>query len=211
MSTDLARSASLLLSSGRGPRECELAVVRLAAVLEREAGTAGLLVAADVVGSGSLAAGARSLALTVSGPQAREWAVAQEGPVRWVAVSPLRPRHQRRNWFVEVFVEEERALPPPFDDAAVVYQAVRSGGPGGQRRNKVATAVRAEHVPSGRVVIASTERTLAANQAIARARLAAHLDADAAADRARAGARRWRRHDHVTRGNAVRTIRAPLL
>lgn len=203
-------TARLLVTAGRGPRECELAVVRVAELLEREAGAAGLLAATEVVGRGARAPGARSVALTISGPSARPWAHAQEGPVRWISASPLRPRHQRRNWFVEVFAEEERDRREPFDDAAVAYEAIRSGGPGGQRRNKVATAVRAHHIPSGHVVVAATERTLSANRKAARARLAALCEADAARRDTLSGAQQWRRHDGVTRGNPVRTIRAPL-
>jgi protein subunit release factor B len=51
------------------------------------------------------------------------------------------------------------------------FTPFRSGGPGGQRRNKVATAIRIQHVPSGIVVIGRRYRELARNRKDAEDRL----------------------------------------
>jgi peptide chain release factor len=82
--------------------------------------------------------------------------------------------------------------------------ATRTGGPGGQHRNKASTAGRATHRPSGLVVVVDTERQFGLNRRIALGRLRERLEAgDAAAERA-AVTERWRVHDDLVRGNPTR-------
>lgn len=59
----------------------------------------------------------------------------------------------------------------------IVYDTTRSSGPGGQNVNKVETAVRATHVPSGLSVLASDMRTQVQNKKLARERLLMKLSA----------------------------------
>ncbi len=207
-------NTQLLVTAGRGPRECELAVTRLTATLKAEATATGLTVADGPTVPGSVKGGTRSAVLIVTGDGARQWAATTVGPVQWIATSPLRPEHRRRNWFVQVALIDScnRHLgdQASFNEADVTIKPIRSGGPGGQRRNKVATAVRAEHTPSGRTVVASNERTLTANRATALARLAdMAATAQLAHDRNKADLQ-WQHHDKIERGNPVRIIRAPL-
>ena len=66
--------------------------------------------------------------------------------------------------FVEVQISE---LKRPIKDEELEWQFVRSGGHGGQNVNKVSTAARLTHIPTGIVVTASTERFQEQNRKIA--------------------------------------------
>ena len=57
----------------------------------------------------------------------------------------------------------------------VVLETYRSSGPGGQRKNKVETAVRLKHLPSGITVIATEHRSQAENRKLAFERLRERL------------------------------------
>jgi protein subunit release factor B len=57
----------------------------------------------------------------------------------------------------------------------VVVETYRSSGPGGQRKNKVETAVRLKHLPSGITVIATEHRSQAENRRLAFERLRERL------------------------------------
>jgi peptide chain release factor len=95
----------------------------------------------------------------------------------------------------------------PFAESDVDIVACRTGGPGGQHRNKASTAVRATHQPSGIVVVVDTERQFALIHRLAiqllRQRIA---DGDETAERAAITAR-WRIHDDLVRGNPTRIER----
>jgi protein subunit release factor B len=57
----------------------------------------------------------------------------------------------------------------------VIIETYRSSGPGGQRKNKVETAVRLKHLPSGLTVIATEHRSQSENRKLALERLRARL------------------------------------
>jgi protein subunit release factor B len=57
----------------------------------------------------------------------------------------------------------------------VIIETYRSSGPGGQRKNKVETAVRLKHLPSGLTVIATEHRSQAENRKLALERLRERL------------------------------------
>lgn len=198
----------LLLSSGRGPGECQVAVAGLLRVLLAEAAAAGLearLLEAEEGPHGPLSA-----LVALEGEGAAALAASWEGSVRWTCPSPLRPGWPRKTWFVGVTL-----LRPPAEGAAAIaprdlrIEAMRASGPGGQHVNRTESAVRVTHLPSGIAVVAREERSQHRNRALAMARLAAALAARAESAAAAAERDRWTRHDALERGNPVRCYRGP--
>jgi peptide chain release factor len=198
------------ITSGRGPAECQLAVAKLADVLEKEARKAGLACEVLDVVEGRERGTALSALLSVEGEGARAFAARSRGSVLWICPSPVRTGHQRKNWFVGVDV-----LAPPdtpantLRHADVVFEAMRASGPGGQHVNKTESAVRATHKPTGLVATAREERSQAMNKKLALARLAGMLADGAAAAQADAEHDRWAQHDALERGRPVRTFEGP--
>ena len=135
---------------------------------------------------------------------ARPWI----GAIQWVAQSPLRPHHKRKNWFIGVF--ELPALPDAPKALTVQdvrFEAFRAGGPGGQHQNKTESAVRAIHIASGLSVVAREERSQHRNKALALERIAAlirlqgELEAITARNDAHAA------HDRLERGRPVKRFK----
>jgi peptide chain release factor len=172
----------LLFTSGRGPQECRIALAKALAVFAREAEATGLHV--DLAtGRDPDALGPASAIACVAGDGAAAFAAGWVGSILWVARSPVRPHHKRKNWFVGVLRLEE---PPPaapkgtpgaveIDARDVRFEALRAGGPGGQHQNKTESAIRAVHLPTGTAVVVRDGRSQHRNKALALARLAAHL------------------------------------
>jgi peptide chain release factor len=109
----------------------------------------------------------------IEGAGAEAFVTTWIGSILWVARSPLRPHHKRKNWFIGVFKLE--GPPPeliPLKLADVRFETLRAGGPGGQHQNKTESAVRAVHAPTGLVVVAREDRSQHRNKAIALERLA---------------------------------------
>ncbi|MBK9035851.1 MAG: peptide chain release factor-like protein [Myxococcales bacterium] len=195
----------LQISAGVGPVEARRFVSRLAARLEARARALGLDVA-EVVTRGAADA-PRSIALHLRG-DATAGLAAELGTHALIERSARRGRAARKRWFAAVTLHPAAAPPvarvaPPR--AELIITACRAGGPGGQHVNKVSSAVRVQHVPSGLAVRSAGERSQQANLDLALARLAALLQDVAAARVAAAGAARRRAHVRLERGAAVRT------
>jgi hypothetical protein len=101
----------LLITAGRGSAECRIAIANTLAAMARDAAEAelDLDVAAGPDRDGH---GPASAIAVVSGPPPRSFAQNWPGSIQWIAESPLRPRHRRKNWFVGVMTLPETSVPP---------------------------------------------------------------------------------------------------
>jgi peptide chain release factor len=197
-----AKGTMVVVTAGRGPKECEVAVCRVAAEMLREADAAGVSAAADLPADGTAASVSVSLGGEAALAFVRTWA----GTVLWVD-GDIRKGRSRKNWYVSVRVVDAPAAVPDLDPADVRIETMRAGGPGGQHQNTTDSAVRATHLPTGLSAMARDGRSQHRNRKIALDRLAELLASIGEREAEGARRREWLDRITVERGNPVRTYR----
>lgn len=193
------------LTAGRGPVECSWVVAKVLKafikMVTEKSIQYDILHKEDGLQNGTV----QSVTIRLVGKDLtflKEWV----GTIQWIGKSTFRKDHKRKNWYIGCFEIEDDLSSLSIDERDVKYQAIRSSGAGGQHVNKVSSAVRATHIPTGIQVLVMDSRSQHQNKRIAIQRLKDKVAEHNLSQLQLSIKNQWSNHTSLERGNPVKTF-----
>lgn len=193
------------ITSGRGPAECTWVVAQVVKKVLEEAHEKQLKATVLQRETGQENGTVETAIIHLEGKNVPAFVASWLGTIQWIGKSTFRKFHQRKNWFVGIF-EIEQSKDTAFHEKDVQYQAMRSSGAGGQHVNKVSSAIRATHIPTGIAVVAMDSRSQHQNKKLATERLKQKIEENNWNQFKNQEQNAWSNQMQIERGNPVRVF-----
>ena len=193
------------ITAGRGPAECTWVVAQvLKKVLDeaQEKGLETILLQREV---GQENGTVETATIAVKGQNVLPFVNSWVGTIQWIGQSQFRKMNKRKNWFIGIF-EIEPQKNASISENDIQYQAMRSSGAGGQHVNKVSSAIRATHIPTGIAVVSMDSRSQHQNKKLATERLLKKLEDETLQELKNHVGKQWENQLNIQRGNPVRVF-----
>ena len=191
------------ITSGRGPAECSWVVAQVLKTFIEEAKENNIkttmLHRETGIENGTVETATILLESDALDMFVNSWI----GTIQWIGQSQFRKFHKRKNWFIGIF-EIKTSTATEISEKDIHYQAMRSSGAGGQHVNKVSSAVRATHIPTGISVVAMDSRSQHQNKKLATERLLQKFKEEAVKQFKAEFQAQWMNQLQIQRGNPVR-------
>ncbi|PZO30389.1 MAG: peptide chain release factor H [Flavobacteriaceae bacterium] len=194
------------ITAGRGPAECTWVAAQVLKKVLEEAHENQLEVKVLQRESGQENGTVASALLMLKGKSVDEFIASWTGTIQWIGQSSFRKMHKRKNWFIGVFEIESLQI-KTISEKDIQYQAMRSSGAGGQHVNKVSSAIRATHLPTGISVVAMDSRSQHQNKKLATERLIEKFKISELEQIKQQVNNQWENQLNVQRGNPTRTFK----
>lgn len=192
------------ITSGQGPKECELAVSHVLTAILKEAKDYNLPAEILESVSGIRPGTYQSVMLSIQGDNVNTLTQRWKGTVQWVCESPYRPTHKRKNWFIAVNVLTPLESYEGLHLSELRFETMRASGAGGQHVNTTDSAVRVIHIPTGITTFAQEERSQHMNKKLAISRLDALMKDVHQHKKLEKNHEKRRNHYDLERGNPTR-------
>ena len=197
------------ITAGRGPMECCRVVAKVLDLVLKDALKYNINTQVLNTIKGEMNGTYYSATIKVGGKNITKWMENWQGSIQWIAQSPYRKYHKRKNWFVGVeFFDIENQI--KWNEKDVVFESCKASGPGGQHVNKTESAIRGMHKPSGIQVFTMDSRSQLQNKKLCLERLKSKVSEWQIQQIMLNQQTQWQEHNELERGNPVKVIEAKL-